>query len=164
MKRGMIRELAVAGFLLVFSLVVLFVLIPTQIEQAPEYDLPSLSSAFFPELATFIILGLTVVLIMGHLRRLSKGLPPMDDNAEPLTRGEQWRVVWAMAVSAAYYLALEHLGFWIINTAGVTALMMLQDRRRIWRQLLIAFVTTAAVYAFFHYVMKVQFPVGEIFK
>jgi hypothetical protein len=164
MNRSMIQELVVAGCLLVGTLVVLFILIPTQIEQAAQYDLASLSPAFFPELAALIILGLTVVLIITHANRARKGLPSIHADEESLSGREELRVVGAMLISIAYYLSLGYLGFWIVNTAGVAALFTLQDRSRIGRHLIVALVTTVLIYAFFHYVMRVHFPIGEIFE
>lgn len=164
MNRSMIQELVVAGCLLALTLVVLFILIPSQIEQAVQYDLASLSPAFFPELATLIILGLTVLLIIGHINRIRKDLPSIHADKEGLSGREELRVAGAMLISIGYYLSLDYLGFWIVNTVGVAALFTLQDQSRIWRNLIVAFVTTALIYAFFHYVMRVHFPIGEIFK
>lgn len=153
-----------AGCLLAFTLIVLFILIPTQIEQSVGYDLAGLAPDFFPKLSVFIILGLTFLLIIGHIRHFVKKLPPVDADVERLSGKEELRVGAAMAVSLLYYLSLEYLGFWIVNSAGVAAFLMIQDRSRILRQIFIAFLTTAAVYAFFHFVMRVHFPVGDIFK
>ena len=164
MNASLAREMIIAGVVLVFSLVVQFILIPSQIEQTVEYELASLSPAFFPELAIMFIGGLAILLLLSHLWHLVKGPPtePMDD--EPLTLQEELRIAGVMVVSIVYYLVLDYLGFWITNTVGVTILLMIQDRGRIWRQITIAAATTVCIYLFFFFVMKVHFPLGKIFK
>jgi len=164
MNADLARELIIAAAVLVFALVVQFILIPTQIEQAVEYDLASLSPAFFPELATLIIGALSILLILSHIRHLVKATPPEQIDEEPLTLSEELRIGGAMVVSIVYYFVLDYLGFWITNTVGVAVLLMIQDRRRIWRQIIIAAATTLCIYLFFYFVMKVHFPIGKIFK
>jgi len=164
MNANLARELVIAAAVLVFALVVQFILIPTQIEQSVEYDLASLSPAFFPELAILIIGGLSILLILSNIRHLVKGIPPEQTDEVSLTLSEELRIGGAMAVSIVYYLVVDYLGFWITNTVGVTILLIIQDRRQIWRQILIAAATTLGIYLFFFFVMKVHFPIGKIFK
>jgi hypothetical protein len=163
MKASLIRELIVAGVVLLFSLVVLFVVIPSQIEQAVAYDLASLSPAFFPKLAVFIIAGLSVLLILGHLRRYAAGRPAVENDAQFLSKEEELRVVAVIAVSIVYYLVLDYFGFFLTNTAGVAVLLWIQDRSRIWWQVFIGAATTGLIYLFFYFVMRVHFPIGKIF-
>jgi hypothetical protein len=159
-----VRELIVTGAVIVFTLIVQFVLIPSQVEQAGEYDLASLSPAFFPKLATLFICGLSLLLLLNQLRHLITGIPPEADDEESLSFKEELRVAGVIGLSVVYYLVLDYLGFWITNTAVVSILLMIQDRSRIWRQIAIAAATTACVYLFFYFIMKVHFPIGKIFN
>ena len=164
MHASLARELIIAGAVLIFSLIVQFVLIPSQIEQAAEYDLASLSPAFFPELATLFIGGLAVLLLLSHLRHFVTDTSKASDDEESLSLGEELQVAGVIGVSIVYYLVLDYLGFWITNTAGVSILLIIQDRSRVWRQIAIAAATTVCIYLFFYFVMKVHFPIGKIFS
>lgn len=164
MHTRLVRELIIAGAVLVCSLIIQFVLIPSQVEQAAEYDLASLSPAFFPTLANLFIGGLAVLLLLSHLRHFASGRSMAPDDEESLSVGEELQVAGVIGVSIIYYLVLDYLGFWITNTAGVSILLMIQDRSRVWRQVAIAAATTVCVYLFFFYVMKVHFPIGKIFN
>ena len=163
MNASLAREMIIAGVVVVFSLVVQFILIPSQIEQTVEYELASLSPAFFRK-RHYDHRRACHLLLLNHLWHLVKGSPtePVDD--EPLTLAEELRIAAVMVVSIIYYFVLDYLGFWITNTVGVTILLMIQDRGRIWRQITIAAATTVCIYLFFFFVMKVHFPLGKIFK
>ena len=167
MPKRLARELIIAAAVLAWSLIIQFVLIPSQVEQAAEYDLASLSPAFFPKLANLFIGGLAFLLLLGHLRHVVTGFGTgrfmAADDEESLSVGEELQVAAVIGVSIVYYLVLDYLGFWITNTAGVSILLMIQDRSRVLRQIAIAAATTVGVYLFFHYVMKVHFPIGKIF-
>ena len=150
--------LTVAGF----SLIVLFLLIPTQIEMEAEYDLASLSPAFFPRLAAGVILGLSLLLLLYQLRTARQGAGPPE--GEKLSRGDELRVLIAMVVSILYFLVVDLLGFLITNTVALAALFSLQGRPRFLKLAGLSMGTTAGVYLFFHYLMKVHFPAGSLFK
>lgn len=160
----MIKELIIAICVLAFSGITLFIVIPDQIYQRTEPALIARSPAFFPKLAAWIILVLSVLLIISHIQRIRKGLPSIHENEETLSNLEHLRVAGAIVISIAYYILVKYLGFWIANTACVAALFILQDRSRIVRSLVLAFVVTVIVYLFFHHIMRVHFPVGEFFR
>ena len=163
MFRAYYKQLIITAGILGLSLVTLFILIPTQIEQELEYDLASLSPTFFPELAALTIGGLALVLLISQIRRAATGKEPLDEGVEELTSQEEFSVVKAMVVAVVYFFLLEPLGFPITNTLGVAALLRLQGRVRGWKMIALPIGTTAGIYLFFLYVMRVHFPMGKIF-
>ncbi len=83
-KREIITDVAV----LIGALVVLFYLIPTYIDLEQEYDLASLSPAFFPKIATWLIAGLTSLHLLFIIARRKESVDPSEGH-EWLSFGEQ---------------------------------------------------------------------------
>jgi putative tricarboxylic transport membrane protein len=164
LTRGHIKQLTITAGVLCFCLVTLFVFIPTQIEQAPQYDLSSLSPAFFPELAVLLMGGLAVVLLISQVRRVMTGLPPVNEGVEPLTREEEIKAAQSMVVAIVYAILLVPLGYLITTTLAVGVLLRLQGPTPIRKLIAIPVLTTIGTYLFFLHVMNVHFPMGKIFE
>ena len=129
MMRGIYREWIIAFAILAFSLFTIFYLIPHQIEITEEYELASLSPAFFPRVATWIISGLSVLLLISLFR--SRKHPKEHDRS--MTAGDELRVLTAMGIGVLYVLAFKYVGFIPASCLGLAALFFLQGKRRPFR-------------------------------
>jgi len=153
--RSAFQDWAIALFILLFSLFTYFYLIPAQIEIAEEYDLRSLSPAFFPEVATSIIAGLSILLMISLLR--SRGR--RENIASQTNFADEIRVVAAIGISAAYVIAFKYMGFIPASILVLGALFRLQGKR-FFKLIFLSTGTVLFVYFVFYYVMKVRFPKG----
>ena len=146
----------VAFSILAFSLFTIFYLIPCQIELAEEYELKSLSPAFFPELAAWIITGLSVLLTISLYRSHGR----VQEDTREVTVGEEFRVIIAILIAVLYVFAFKYVGFIPASCLGLAALFFLQGKRRPFRLAILSVGTAVFVYLLFYYVMKVRFPEG----
>ena len=156
MKEGLLREWIIAIGILFFSLFTIFYLIPSQIEVTEEYELASLSPAFFPEVSASLIGGLSVLLIISLFR--SRG--ERREEVTQMTMEDEFRVIAAIGIAAVYVLAFKYMGFIPASILGLGALFWLQGKRRPLRLILFSVGTVLFVYFIFYYVMKVRFPGG----
>jgi hypothetical protein len=156
MKKGVLREWFIAVGILFFSLFTIFYLIPAQIEVTEEYELRSLSPAFFPEVAASIIAGLSVLFMISLFRSRSF---QRSENPQ-MTWGDEYRVIAAIGISVVYVLAFKYMGFIPASILGLAALFWLQGKRRPLRLIFLSVGTVLFVYFIFYYVMKVRFPEG----
>ena len=154
--KGIYREWVIAFTILAFSLFTIFYLIPDQIEITEEYELKSLSPAFFPRIATWIITGLSVLLLIIIFR--SRKHPKEDTRT--MTVGDEFRVLTAMIIAVLYVLAFKYIGFIPASCLGLAALFFLQGKRRPFRLAFLSVSTAVVVYLIFYYLMKVRFPEG----
>ena len=155
MKREL-REWVVAFAILAFGLFTIFYLIPCQIELAEEYELKSLSPAFFPELAAWIITGLSVLLIISLYRSLGH----VQEDTSEMTMREEFRVITAIMIAVLYVFAFKYVGFIPASCLGLAALFFLQGKRRPFRLAILSVGTAVIVYLIFYYGMRVRFPEG----
>ena len=156
MKKSLLREWVIALSILLLSLFTLFYLIPAQIEITEEYELRSLSPAFFPEVAASIIAGLSILFMISLFR--SAGF--QKEEISQMTRGDEYRVIAAIGISVVYVLAFKYMGFIPSSILGLAALFWLQGKRQPIRLIFLSVGTALFVYFIFYYVMKVRFPEG----
>jgi hypothetical protein len=158
-----VRELITAISILVATLVIIFYVIPNNIDLEPEYDLASLSPAFFPNLATWIIAalaGLHIVNLLFQKKKAAAG----DGEEEWLSRSEELSAYKSAFVIVLYFFAMKYVGFLISTALVLAALFVLQDIKKPLRVILISILVTVGIFLFFFYVMQVHFPKGAIFE
>jgi hypothetical protein len=156
--KGTYRDWIIAFIILLFGVFTIFFLIPTQIEVTEEYELKSLSPAFFPQLTAWIITGLSVLFMISLFRsrghRQEKGLD--------ITWGDEFRVVGAIVISLLYLIAFKYLGFIPASCLCLAALFWLQGMRQPLRLVFLSVGTAVIVYLVFYYAMKIRFPEGHL--
>lgn len=157
------REIIIDVTVLIGALIVLFYVIPTYIDLEQEYDLASLSPAFFPKIATWLIAGLTALHLLSIIAGRKGSVGPVEGE-EWLSSGEQWKALASCLAIIAYFFLMKVIGF-IVSTILVLAFLFLfQGVKKPIKVALISIMVTAGLYLFFLYVMKVHFPEGVLFE
>jgi len=160
------KEIVIAVSILIFGLVTLFYLIPTQVKVAEGLEIKSLSPAFFPELAAVLIVFLSGVLIATWFmhRKDQEEDEGLTESRSEMTAGEELRVVGAFIIAALYYFGFKYFGFLIATVICLAGMFLLQGGKSGLRIAVLSVVVTLGLFAFFHYVMKVYFPTGILFR
>jgi len=157
------RERLIDFAILVGCLLVRFWVIPNYIEITEEYELASLSPAFFPVLSTWVIAGLAFLhLALGLIQKRS----PIDEAEaeEWLTPREEYKAYACTLVIIAYFFAMKCVGFLISTALMLAALFVIEGVKGPLKVVITSVSVTIGVYLFFLYVMQVHFPVGVIFE
>ena len=151
------REWIVALVVLAFGLLTVYYIIPTQVELTDDYELHSLSPAFFPSLAAWMVTFLAGILILKRFRRS----PEEDEDKEPeLSLRENLRVVAFFGLAFLFVLSFKYLGFPLATGISLLIFFFLQGIRPILKLFTLSAGVTVLVYAFFHFGMKVHFIRG----
>ena len=158
-----VRELITAISILVATLVIIFYVIPNNIDLEQEYDLASLSPAFFPNLAAWIIVALACLHIINTLLQKKKTVAA-EGEEEWLSPPEEFSAYKSAFVIVLYFFAMKYVGFLISTALVLAALFVLQDIKKPLRVILISILVTAGIFLFFFYVMQVHFPKGALFE
>ena len=158
-----IRELITAISILVATLATIFYVIPNHIDLEQEFELASLSPAFFPNLAAWIIAALACLHIVNILLQKKKAVPG-DGEQEWLSPPEERSAYKSAFVIVLYFVAMKYVGFLISTALVLAALFVLQGIKKPLRVILISILVTVGVFLFFFYVMQVHFPKGAIFE
>jgi hypothetical protein len=157
------REIITDIIVLIGALIVLFYVIPTYIDLEQEYDLASLSPAFFPTIATWLIAGLTFLHLLSIIVLRKESVSPVEGE-EWLSSTEQWKAVASCLAIIAYFFLMKVIGF-IFSTILVLAFLFgFQGVKKPMKVALTSILVTAGIYLFFLYVMKVHFPKGILFE
>ena len=144
------------------ALVVRFYVIPNYIELPEKYAHASLSPAFFPILAVWLITGLSALYLI-HNFLLARG-GSRYKGGEWMSRREERLAYLCSLIIIVYIPALHYLGFIISTVLILAVLLVLQGVRKPLKVALISILVTIGVNFFFLYVMKVHFPKGVIFE
>ena len=156
--RGTFRDWIIALMILLFGVFTIFFLIPIQIEVTEEYELKSLSPAFFPQVTAWIITGLSVLFMISLFRSRGK----RQENDLEITWGDELRVLVAIVIALLYLIAFKYLGFIPASCLCLAALFWLQGMRRPLRLVFLSVGTAVIVYLVFYYAMKIRFPEGHL--
>lgn len=157
--RERIIDLSVIGG----CLLVRFYVVPNYIEITEEYELASLSPAFFPILATWVIAGLAALHLIFGLA-MKRGRAQGEEPEEWLTPKEEYKAYACTLVILAYFFAMSYIGFLISTALMLGALFGIQGVRGPVKVIVTSLSVTIGVYLFFLYVMQVHFPLGVIFE
>ena len=142
---------------------IIFYVIPNYIDLEEEFELASLSPAFFPLLATWIIAALAGLLAISALWQPKKTATDGGDE-EWLSRTEELSAYKAAMVIVAYVLAIKYIGFLIATALTLAVLLVLQDIKKPLQVFLISILVTGSVYLFFFFIMQVHLPRGLFFE
>jgi hypothetical protein len=157
------RELITALSTLAGALFVIVYVIPYHIELEQEFEFASLSPAFFPRLAAWIIAGLSA-LQLAIIVTQRKKRAVADPDKEWLSPKEERSAYKSALVVIAYFFALKYVGFLIATTLLLAALLILQNIKKPLKVILISVPVTLGVFLFFYFIMQVHFPKGVIFE
>ena len=157
------REKISALTVIVCGLAVQFLVLPNFIDITEEYDLLSLSPAFFPRLTVWLVTGLgALYLILTFSRHGNKG--DKADTEAWLSPAEEGKSLLCILLIIGYFLALRFFGF-IIGTILVLAVMLpVQGVRGPVKIGLISILSTLGIHLLFLYVLQVHFPEGIFFE
>lgn len=154
------RDWIIALMILLFGVFTIFFLIPNQIEVTEDYELKSLSPAFFPQLTAWIITGLSVLFMISLFR--SRG--HRQEAALEITWNDEFRVMTAIGIAVLYLLAFKYVGFIPASCLCLAALFWLQGIRRPLRLVILSVGAAVIIYLVFYYVMRVRFPEGLLWR
>ena len=157
------REVITAVSILVAALAIIFYVIPNYIDMEEEFELASLSPAFFPNLAAWIIAALAGLLAISALWQPKKAATDNSDE-EWLSRTEELNTYKAALVIVGYVLAMKYIGFLISTVLVLAVLLVLQDIKKPRHVGLISILVTGGVFLFFYFIMQVHLPKGLIFE
>ena len=154
-------EVMVGGVLLVFCVVV-YLIIPIEIEELRRYDASTgLSPAVFPKLSVFLIAGLSVIIILSSLR--TKDVAPREDRPAPKT-GKRTRVITTFIILVAYVYLIGTVGYLVITPLALGLLMWYFGERRWLLIFSLVILTTTGLFCFFRYIMYIILPEGMFFS
>ena len=157
------RELITAVSILVAALTIIFYVIPNYIDLEEEFEMASLSPAFFPMLATWIIAALAGLLAVSALRLPQKTMID-DDDEKWLSPAEERNAYKAALGIVVYVLAMKYIGFLIATALVLAVLLVLQDIKKPHHVVLISILVTGSVFLFFYFIMQVHLPRGLVFE
>jgi Tripartite tricarboxylate transporter TctB family len=140
------------SLLVVFGLVMIFAIVPTQIDSTGEYGL---DPKFFPVSLLWLIVCMSALLVT------SRWMITVDDRDDP---GPLDRQNWMFIAGAALYLLI---GFVTVDFAGfipggilmIAVLMYLMGERRHWVRLVsVSVATPIVIYLAMRHLFTIQLP------
>ena len=157
------RDLITAVSILAAALAIIFYVIPNFIDMEEEFELASLSPAFFPGLASWVIAALAGVLVISALLQKNKSVTD-EGNEEWLSRAEELNAYKSALVIVGYAFAMKYIGFLIATALVLSVLLVFQDIKKPLHVALISILVTGGVFLFFYFIMQVHLPKGLIFE
>ena len=151
-------QVVVGISVVVFSLVVLFVFIPHQVPPGAETE--ALTPAFFPRLASGIILLLGLIYAAGGIRKGTEKQPVVLKKKDAVNDISLFRVTGAVLSMFVYTVALGYLGFVIASVLLLAFLSFFLGARRWMMILLFSSGLTMAAYYLFSHTVQVPLPQG----
>ena len=163
-------NLVLAIVLIFFSVVLLFVVIPSQINEPGYIKSKYLSPAFVPRVFTIYLGFIALVLFFRsvfHLKKSSSKKESQSSEIEtPTEAGLQGQgiAVFIWISCCFFILAVEFFGILIPSILFLGALMVFFGQKKWLLVLSIMILVPLLLYLFLHDIAKVQFPKGILFS
>ena len=140
------------GILLIFSLVLLFVLIPSQVKEVKGFGV---SPRVFPIILSMILLVLSLSLFWrGHSNKATD----KDTNEYEISAKETKLVLLTVLLIGAYIVMLEYLGYLITTVVVLGFLMYMYGQKNIKSIVITSLVIPLTIYYFFTKLMQIRLP------
>jgi len=151
-------DLISGSLILIFGLVMIFVIVPIQINSSSEYGL---DPKFFPVVLLWLVVAMGALLV---LTRFPTERDPPD--AETLIGRRNWIFVAAVTVLLVLlFIAIEKIGFIVAGILMIALLMFaLSGRDRNWIEIAaVSVIAPVAIYYTLYHLFSVQLPPGVLF-
>ncbi len=156
---GPSRDLILGSVIVVSSLVLIFWIIPTQVNDAGSFGLPP---SLAPRALAWLMLGTGVVLVAQNLRMRGP-----DPEAPPFGRHDIGHLVLTLASVAVMLVIMRfvgdaattpYVGFWVAAPLGLIAFTLVYSGAPLWAYAFNALAAPAAIYAGFWWGLEVPLP------
>ena len=137
----------IAALILFFLAISVWVLtrnFPTEMGNIP-------GPAFFPRMLAVVLAGLVVLMLVDNRHVKNE---PLFDTGSPGFR----RAMAMLALTTAYVLIVEYIGFLILTPVCLFGMMWLMERGLVITKILAAVVSTFALYFVFEVLLVVPLP------
>ena len=152
------KDLQVSLLMIVFSMILIFWLIPTQVEifSLGTSSEPLLGPRSFPYLISSCIcfLGVLQSLICLKSKNIEKKVATVSASA-------RLRVAGVIVISAGYLGLIYLLGYIVPTFIATLLLLLLFGERRWWLTLIISVVTAFLLYTVFGIIFHMMMPQGK---
>lgn len=165
-----VADLVVAGVIIAFACLALFVLIPAGIEHPGSIDVLALGPAFWPSVICGFLGLMGLIVGVQALRRVratrGAAVSDQDDQRDASAVEAEAagfapvRWVAALVLLAAYYYGLDSLGMVLTSMLALGWFMILGGERRPAMVLVLSLGVPLALFLFFRYVANVFIPLG----
>ena len=156
MKRTRQNSIVFAGLIAVFGIVLLTVLIPKYIKVTAR--MTGISPRLFPQIIAGLMIVLSAAWIIMELRAMKKS---GEDFKGYFPNLKALLPQVALIGSGIIFLVLAPmLGFVIASVPFVFFLLWLFGSKRWWLNAIVAVAYPIVLYVLFHYLLRVNFPVG----
>ncbi len=141
----------------VFSLLMIFIIVPAQISSSSEYGL---DPKFFPVAVLWLLVIMGVLLVATCL-----GKQPDTEESEPILGPRNWLFISGFSVFLVFvFIAINTLGYVLAGILTVALLMVALDlRSRKWAQLVgVSILAPLIIYFALYHIFSVQLPSGIV--
>jgi len=148
----------VSGILIfVAGLVMIFVIVPVQINTSGDYGL---DPAFFPLAVLWLLVIMSMVLVVSRIPQV-----PDPRDAEPVLDLWNWLFIGCATIFAVIgFIAIDRLGFVIAGALMVAALMIaIELRHPNWIEVAsVSLISPFVIYYLLYHLFSVQLPAGVL--
>jgi len=149
----------IAGLLLTcVAALIIWVAIPYGIQEPKKVKFAALSPSYYPRLVGYCLLAFGLILVATRLFSTPNNVES-NSNLRP-----KWLLILIAIVAtlAAYYLALEPLGFVLASAIAVFILLLLAGERSAVALMSIPLILPIALHLFFTKVANIPIPSGVL--
>ena len=146
-----------AGLLLTcIAVLVIWVAIPYGVQEPKKVKFAALSPSYYPRLVGYCLLAFGLILLATRWFSKQKS----DDSSSNLRSRWLLILIGIVATLAAYYIALEPLGFVLASTIAVFVLLLMAGERSVVALISIPLILPIALHLFFTNVANIPIPSG----
>ena len=149
--------------IILLSLLLLVYIFPRYISITEKYAMASLSPAFFPKLATWLIFGLAALHLIYSVKTQNH-LERKKEVKDWLSANEERKAYVTCILIIAYLVLMKYMGFLITSVALLCLLFVMQGVKGPIKVLATSSMVTMGIYFLFYFALQIHFPAGLLFE
>jgi len=151
-------DLISGAVIFVAGLVMIYVIVPIQIDSAGDYGL---DPAFFPLMVLWLVVIMSALLVLTRIRK-----PPDPPESERLLDRWNWLFITCTIVFLTVgFIAINRLGFVIAGALMIAVMMVIFELRHLkWAEIAgVSLIAPFVIYWLLYHLFSVQLPTGGLF-
>lgn len=150
------KDLKIGGVLIIFSIVDIFLIIPSQIGPLGS------DQTIFPLLENILLLLVSIFIVWGNISSKKKlNINRVNKRISP-PKSEFNKVLFCTAIVGIYVFTVEFIGYLIMTPLCLILGMIYFKVRRKWFMVLTTLIVTLGMYFLFKVALRADLPMGVL--
>lgn len=162
-------NMIISSFMLLISIIIFFIIIPTQIQNPPQVKSIFLKPTFAPRVFTILLGVLGLILLLKAILKRKVGLFKEEETEEAYgdekyTFEKEKLAIFVLFICVITVILINYIGIVVSSIFFLVFIMMYFGQKRWLLIILVSVLVPIILFFFFHELANVMLPMGRLFS